>query len=78
VMLAEAWRVEIGGNSSGAGNQIVANPGNQIVSNQGYGLEALGVCTGSVVQGNTIAANTQGNVDLSKSTGVTYIPQNES
>ena len=74
VMLVKARKLTIGGNSSGDGNQVVGNQGNQIVGNQGYGLYALGVCTGSLVQGNVIAANTQGNVDLTRSRGITYIP----
>lgn len=47
--------------------------GNQILASQGYGLRALGVCTGSLVRGNLIQANTQGNVNLSGSRGVIYI-----
>jgi hypothetical protein len=39
-----------------------------------YGLYAVGVCSGSVVEANGIVANAQGNVNLSKSTGITYIP----
>ena len=66
VMLVKARRLTIGGSSSGAGNGIVGN--------QGYGLYAYGVCSGSVVQGNMIAANAQGNVNLTKSRGITYIP----
>jgi hypothetical protein len=56
----------IGGANSGDGNQIA--------SNGGYGLNATGVCNGSVVQGNTIVLNKKGNVNLAGSKGVTYIP----
>ena len=56
----------IGGSTPGAGNGIVGN--------QGYGLYAYGLCTGSVVQGNVIVANATGNVNLTKSHGITYIP----
>ena len=56
----QAMRLTVGGSDSGAGNQIV--------SNQGYGIAATGVCTGTVVQANLIAANAQGNVNLTKVT----------
>jgi hypothetical protein len=66
VMLVKARRLMIGGNTSEAGNRIVGN--------QSYGLYAYGVCSGSVVQENAIVANAQGNVNLTKSQGITYIP----
>jgi hypothetical protein len=66
VELVKAKRVTIGGSTSGAGNPIIAN--------QGYGLLAYGSCSGSLVQANLIAANAKGNVNLSKSRGITYIP----
>ena len=66
VMLASARKLTIGGSSSGAGNGIVGN--------QGYGLYAFGVCTGSVVQANVIVANAEGNVNLTNSRGIKYIP----
>src|SRR5262249_1530603 len=59
VTLVKAKKATIGGNTSGAGSQVAAGPGNRIVTNQGYGLYARGGCNGSVVQGNTIAANGQ-------------------
>ena len=62
VLLVKARRVTIGGSSPGSGNQIVGN--------QGYGLYALGLCNGSVVQGNQIVANAKGNVNLTKSGGI--------
>ncbi|WP_422929226.1 beta strand repeat-containing protein [Singulisphaera sp. PoT] len=65
VTLAGTRRVVIGGSSPGAGNRIDKN--------QGFGLAAFGICTDTVVQQNVIVDNTQGNVDLSKSTGVTYL-----
>jgi parallel beta-helix repeat protein len=67
VMLAQAKRLMLGGSDAGAGNPIVLN--------QGFGLYAYGVCTGSVVQANTIVANGQGNVNLTNSKGITYIPK---
>jgi trimeric autotransporter adhesin len=73
VALVRARRVTIGGDPSGAGSQIVADPGNRIVTNQGYGLYARGACNGSVVQGNTIVANAQGNVNITNSRGITYM-----
>ncbi len=75
VRLVRARKTTIGGNSSGAGSQAASGQGNQIVVNRGYGLYALGACNGSVVQGNTIAANAQGNVNLTRSRGITYIPK---
>ncbi len=56
----------VGGIASGAGNQIV--------SNAGFGVLAAGVCTGTVVQSNMIAVNSEGNVNISKSRGVSYTP----
>ena len=66
VTVIRAKRLTIGGSASGAGNAIVTN--------QGYGVEASGLCTGTVVQANLIASNAQGNVNLTKSRGITYIP----
>lgn len=60
---------------SSRGNAIA---GNQILDNQGYGLQATGVCTGSVVRDNQIAANGQGRISLANSTGVVVIGPNES
>ena len=71
VRLVKARRVTIGGNSSGAGSRTVGGQGNRIVTNRGYGLYARGACNGSVVQGNTIVANAQGNVNLTNSRGIT-------
>src|SRR5579883_717775 len=70
VTLVKARRVTIGGNSSGTGSQAVGGQGNRIVTNRGYGLYARGACNGSVVQGNTIVANAQGNVNLTNSRGI--------
>jgi hypothetical protein len=55
---------------SSRGNAVL---GNQIVANQGYGLDALGVCSGTVVRANVIEVNARGDVDLTKSRGVVYI-----
>ena len=46
--------------------------GNDILDNQKYGLRATGNCAGSQVQGNTIAVNASGNVNLSGSRGINY------
>jgi hypothetical protein len=75
VRLVRARKTNIGGNNPGPGSQATAGQGNQIVVNRGYGLYALGACNGSVVQGNTIAANAQGNVNLTHSRGITYVPK---
>ncbi len=79
----------VGGPSPALGNKILNNAGNgvtirsshrnrllgnEIATNQGYGLFAAGVCSGTLVKGNTIASNTQGNVNLTQSKGVVYIP----
>lgn len=60
---------------SGRGNRIGAEPaGNAIVRNGGFGLRALGANWGTVVRGNWIAANAAGDVDLTGSRGLIYIP----
>lgn len=56
----------VGGTLSGTGNQILANAG--------FGVFAEGICDGTVVQHNTIQDNSKGNVDLSNSQGITFIP----
>src|SRR6185312_15507659 len=56
VTLDRARRVTIGGPAPGSGNRIVGN--------QGFGLFAFGACSGSVVRGNAIASNSEGNVNL--------------
>ncbi len=66
VTISRAKRLTVGGSNSGAGNQIIAN--------QGYGIAASGLCTGTVVQANVIAANSLGNVNFTRSRGITYIP----
>ncbi len=66
VTLAQAQYVTIGGSFAEAGNSIVGN--------QGYGVYAYGLCAGSVVQSNVIVANAKGNVNLTNSRGIIYIP----
>ncbi|WZO97873.1 right-handed parallel beta-helix repeat-containing protein [Isosphaeraceae bacterium EP7] len=66
VTLAAARKVNIGGSVPGSGNQIVGN--------RRYGLLAFGNNHGTVVQRNVIAANASGNVNLTKASGITYIP----
>ena len=66
VTLSNALGLTVGGGASGDGNAVV--------SNQGYGLFASGPGFGSVLQANTVAMNTQGNVNLTNSRGVKYIP----
>jgi parallel beta-helix repeat protein len=56
----------VGGPASGDGNAIVTSVG--------YGLVAMGSCPRTRVIRNTIAENKAGNVDLSASTGITYVP----
>ena len=64
VTLFGARKLTVGGSAPGSGNQIVAN--------RRYGLVAYGKSNGTVVSGNQITGNTEGNVDLSKSSGITY------
>jgi hypothetical protein len=67
VMLRSARGLMIGGSEPLSGNGIVLN--------QSYGLFAYGLCSGTVVQDNVIVANAMGNVNLTKSRGITYIPR---
>ncbi len=48
--------------------------GNEIMNNQAYGLLAYGWCLGTVVRDNTIASNARGDVDLTNSRGIVYVP----
>ena len=66
VMLVNAKKVTVGGDTIADANGIFAN--------RGYGLAAVGACYGSVIQKNLIVANSQGNVSLTKSHGITYRP----
>ena len=66
VTLDSARRLTLGGPSPGAGNDIIRN--------LGFGLFAQGISTGTLVQNNRISRNAKGDVDLSQSTGITYIP----
>jgi hypothetical protein len=45
---------------------------NELASNDGFGLEARGLCTGTVVTNNQIDDNDQGAVNLSHAKGVIY------
>lgn len=53
---------------------LASGDANGIVTSVGYGLLALGSCPRTRVIRNTIAENKAGNVDLSGSTGITYVP----
>ncbi|WP_254053629.1 beta strand repeat-containing protein [Singulisphaera sp. GP187] len=79
----------IGGTATALQNKIVNNLGNgvslrssqrnailgnEIADNLGYGLFATGLCTGTVVKANTITSNARGNVNLTKSQGIVFIP----
>ncbi len=66
VTIGAARKLIVGGSATGAGNLITMN--------LSYGVYAYGVCTGTVVQGNLILVNAQGNVNLTNSHGITYIP----
>jgi trimeric autotransporter adhesin len=66
VSLENARNVTIGGFASSEGNRITGN--------RGFGVFAFGRCNGSLVARNTIAGNANGNVNLSNSRGITFIP----
>jgi len=65
VMLADARRITIGGPGAGAGNVIDANGG--------YGVDARGLCTGSLVQGNTITGNARGSITVRNAWGIRVV-----
>jgi parallel beta-helix repeat protein len=79
----------IGGTAAAFQNKILYNLGNgvsircsrgdavigdEIVGNQGYGVYAQGECIGTLVRDDVIESNAKGNVNLSKSRGIVYIP----
>jgi hypothetical protein len=66
VTLIQARNLVIGGSTPGSGNGIAIN--------RGFGLYAKGLSTGTRVQGNAIAANGAGNVDVTNAPGIVYIP----
>jgi hypothetical protein len=66
ITVVRSRRLTVGGVTSGAGNQITGN--------LGYGVFARGDCRGSVIRGNTIAANGAGNVNTASARGIVYIP----
>jgi trimeric autotransporter adhesin len=66
VFLSRALGLGMGGKTPGTGNIVTGN--------LAYGLIAYGLNTGTVVRGNVIAYNVQGNVDLTQSRGIIYIP----
>ena len=65
VMLADARRITIGGPGAGAGNVIDTNGG--------YGVDARGLCTGSLVQGNTITGNARGSITVRNAWGIRVV-----
>jgi hypothetical protein len=56
VKLVMARKTTIGGNGPGQGNQIL--------NNGGYGIYAQGKNTGTVVVGNQVAGNSQGDTNI--------------
>jgi uncharacterized protein (DUF2345 family) len=66
LLLNAATDLLVGGALTGTGNTIVTSGG--------YGLLAVGPCSRTRVIRNLIAGNTQGDVNLSASTGITYVP----
>ena len=61
VKLVNARKVTIGGNGAGQGNQVV--------NNGGYGIFAQGKNPGTVVVGNQVSGNGQGDTNLASSGG---------
>jgi len=66
LLLQAATNLLVGGLLDGVANTIVTSTG--------YGLTAIGACGGTRVIRNVIRNNLQGNVDLSRSTGIIYVP----
>ena len=66
LLLQAATNLLVGGVLDGVANTIVTSTG--------YGLTAIGACGGTRVIRNVIRNNLQGNVDLSRSTGIIYVP----
>ncbi len=69
-------RIEFNGGSGVtiASSLADAVQGDVIAANLGYGVLASGLCTGTLVAGNTIWINALGDVNLTKSRGIVYIP----
>ncbi len=66
LLLNAATNLLVGGTGDGVANTIVTSVG--------YGLLAVGSCSRTQVIRNLIAGNTQGDVSLSASSGITYVP----
>jgi len=66
LLLNAATNLLVGGTGDGVANTIETNVG--------YGLLAVGSCTRTQVIRNLIAFNTEGDVNLSASTGITFVP----
>jgi parallel beta-helix repeat protein len=66
MLLNAATNLLVGGTGTGVANTIVTSVG--------YGLLAVGTCTRTQVIRNLIGFNTEGDVNLSASTGITYVP----
>ena len=65
VMLIAARGITIGGTGIGAGNTISANGQ--------FGVNASGICTGSVVLGNLVSGNAKGSYYSKNASGITII-----
>jgi parallel beta-helix repeat protein len=66
LLLNAATNLLVGGTGDGVANTIVTSVG--------YGLLAVGSCSRTQVIRNLIAGNTQGDVSLAASSGITYVP----
>lgn len=53
---------------------LLSGEGNAIVTSTGYGVLALGNCARTKLIRNTITQNRAGNVNLSGSSGIVYVP----
>ena len=65
VRLQAAKGLLVGGTANGSGNTITRN--------KAFGLYAAGDCSGSMVEGNTIARNIAGNTNVAKSSGLIVV-----
>jgi len=65
VVLRAAQGLLVGGTANGSGNTITRN--------KAFGLYAAGNCSGSTVEGNTIARNIAGNTNVAKSSGLIVV-----
>jgi len=69
VMLSAVQGITIDGGATGAGNTISKNG----ASGVGFGINASGLCTGSLVDGNLVSGNKSGHYFTKNARGITVI-----